>query len=361
MTPVLDQHPFPWWDAAARQLHVELTRAFPVAASALRLAATANLDPYAINAGQAPTLVWQEILDAAATAGLTRQLAQVAHDQLAPTAPLRGFLAGLLEDRPVPTSGEPLSAAGAPAFVAGDDTVGEPEALLYRDDLSVEMGRVPALIAALTRLVEIGPAVCKLSVDCGDGSQVGTGFRVGPDLLLTNWHVLHRRADGAPAVAATAEFDYEDDGRGGGRASVAVACDPATIVADRADDWAVLRAAAPLRAEWPVLPLGGAPEPAPGDPAFVVQHPLGGRKRVAIVRNQISYVDDRVVHYLTDTRVGSSGSPVLDGAGRVVALHHAGGRPQEVLGKPPVLKNEGIRIGRVRDGLAARAIHLDGG
>jgi V8-like Glu-specific endopeptidase len=357
-TPILDRHPYPWADPAAWQLHTELTRAFPSAAVALRLAAGAELDPYAIHADQAPSLVWQEILQAAAAAGLTRALVQRARDQLNASAPLRGFLDQLLTDRPVATSGEPSDLTGAPSFVAGDDTVLEPEALLYQDDLSVEIGRVPALIATLQQLVAIGPAVCKLTVDVGGGVQYGTAFRVGPDLLLTNWHVLHRRADGMPAVTVTAEFRYEDDGRGGGLTSTAIACDAGSIVADRDDDWAVVRVAAPLHPDWPVLPLVGAADPVAGDPAFVIQHPLGGRKRVAIVRNQVSYVDERVVHYLSDTQVGSSGSPVLDHLGRIIALHHAGGRPQDVLGKPPVLKNEGIRIPRVLAGLRARAVPL---
>jgi hypothetical protein len=78
-----------------------------------------------------------------------------------------------------------------------------------------------------------------------------------------------------------------------------------------------------------------------------------GRKRVAYVRHQITYFDDRVVHYLSDTQVGASGSPVFDEAGRLVALHHAGGRPQQVAGQLPVKKNEGIRICRIATDLRA--------
>lgn len=85
-------------------------------------------------------------------------------------------------------------------------------------------------------------------------------------------------------------------------------------------------------------------------PAYIIQHPGGVRKRLGFVRNHISYVDDRVVQYLTDTQTGSSGAPVLDAAGNVIAVHHASGRPQEVAGKPPTNKNEGIRISRIRLG-----------
>jgi hypothetical protein len=39
-------------------------------------------------------------------------------------------------------------------------------------------------------------------------------------------------------------------------------------------------------------------------------------------------------------------------------LHHAGGTPQTVVGKPPMMKNEGIRIRRVIEGLTARNVDV---
>jgi V8-like Glu-specific endopeptidase len=105
-----------------------------------------------------------------------------------------------------------------------------------------------------------------------------------------------------------------------------------------------------------VLKLSEAVTPTRQAPAFVIQHPGGDRKRVAYVRNQVTDLDDRVVHYLSDTQSGSSGSPVLNDGGRLIALHHAGGTPQEVAGKPPLKKNEGIRIERVIAGLKAAGI-----
>ncbi len=89
------------------------------------------------------------------------------------------------------------------------------------------------------------------------------------------------------------------------------------------------------------------PAPAVGDLTYILQHPGGHQKRLGFVRNTISDIKDGVVRYLTDTEPGSSGAPVFDTAGRLIALHHAGGRPVEVAGKPPVAKNEGIRISRV--------------
>jgi S1-C subfamily serine protease len=134
---------------------------------------------------------------------------------------------------------------------------------------------------------------------------------------------------------------------------VALQGDPASIVAKREDDWAVVKVPG-MDPAWPTLDLAAAPTPKPGDLAYILQHPSGQRKRLGFVRNTISDVSDRVLHYLTDTQPGSSGAPVFDAAGHLVGLHHAGGEPTEVAGKPPVSKNEGIRISRVLDGLKAQ-------
>ena len=361
MASILHMSPYPWVRPEARQLHVELFTAFPEQQDAMRLAGAAGLNRGTLNSNKAPNLLWQDILEKAAPMGLTPAVARAVQDELPPTAPLHAFLAKLLADRPVDTSGEPRSVDGTPSFVTGDDVEMAPEALLFRDDLTLEIGRVPALIATLQRLVDLGPAVCKVTTGFGaGGGQWGTAFRVGVDQLLTNWHVVHRKADKAPAISVAAEFRLEDDGRGGGLETIPIPCDADTIVSDQADDWAVVRATAPLHDDWPVLPLAGSPEPTKGEAAFVIQHPLGERKRVAYVRNTVSFVDDRVVHYLSDTQVGSSGSPVFDAAGRLIALHHAGGVPQTITGKDPVLKNEGIRIPRIVDALAARGVVLAG-
>src|SRR5262249_3873972 len=122
--------------------------------------------------------------------------------------------------------------------------------------------------------------------------------------------------------------------------------DTSTIVGESLDDWAVIRVPN-LRPDWPILPLDNEAAPKAGEPAYILQHPGGRQKRLGFGRNMISDVRDRFITYLTDTEPGSSGAPVFDAAGRLIALHHAGGRPQEILGRPPVAKNEGIRISRV--------------
>jgi V8-like Glu-specific endopeptidase len=354
---ILDEFPYPWHKVEAQQLHATLDQLYPSGEEAKALVKRARLDPGMIFFSQKSSLVWIETLDEAAKSGQTRALVQQARDLLNRNSPKRPFLDALLANEPAIVEGEPRAPDGAPRFIKSTDDVTENEALLYYDDLTIPVGKVPALVATLQKLTALAPAVCKLDVDIHGKGQSGTGFRVGPDLLLTNWHVLHDEKNGdTRATAVTAEFGYEDDGKGGALGATVVPCDVASIVANKADDWAVIRAQQPLQETWPVVKLSEAAEPTQGASAFIIQHPGGQRKRVGFVRNQVSEFDDRVVHYLTDTQEGSSGAPVFDGQGRLIALHHAGGRPQQIVGKPPVKKNEGIRISRVLGGLNAQGV-----
>lgn len=350
MTSILDEFKYPFAEAEAQQLHMILTQINVSTQMAVLAAEKAGIDTGMIFREQAPTLLWAEILRTAGTQGLTRTLVQQTRDRLNANSPYLKFLERLLADQPAPTEAEPRTLDGAPSFLKDDDEINEPEALLYYDDLMIQIGQVPALITTLQQLVTLAPAVCKLSVDLSGAQLRGTGFRIGTDWLLTNWHVLHRN-DGTRATAATAEFGYEDDGKGGALAGTAIACDVASIVTSKDDDWAVVRTSQPLQPTWPVLKLTDAVAPVQNTSAYIIQHPSGERKRLGFVRNQVSTFDDRVVHYLTDTKEGSSGSPVFNAQGQLIALHHAGGRPQEVLGRVPMKKNEGIRISRIVEGM----------
>jgi Trypsin-like peptidase domain len=146
-------------------------------------------------------------------------------------------------------------------------------------------------------------------------------------------------------LSCRADFGFELDAAGGGGHVTSLEGAIGTMNGEKGDDWAVIEIDG-MQAAWPILALNAAPAPQSGDLAYIIQHPAGQHKRLGYVRNTISDVDDRIVRYLTDTRPGSSGAPVFDAQGRLVALHHAGGRPITVPGKPPLTKNEGIRISR---------------
>jgi len=216
--------------------------------------------------------------------------------------------------------------------------------------LTMPAGMVPNLIETLSKMIAVAPSVCLLRVRNLTGSYFGTGFRIGERLILTNHHVLFPKDQVASEVYA--DFGFDVDAKGASTPVVSLPGITTTIKGEKAADWAVIEVA-DMRPGWPIVPLVAEHAPKVGDLAYILQHPGGQQKRLGYVRNMISDVTDEIIRYLTDTEPGSTGSPVLDSMGRLIALHHAGGRPVEITGKPPVSKNEGVRISRVLAGMKA--------
>ena len=356
MPNILDELPYPWPKKEAQQLHITLCQLIPTVSNAVLVAQKVGIQAFEIFTEQAVYLVWAQILNLAAVNGQLRKLVKEVLDRQADTSPARPFLQDLLNNKLVTLDPEPRGPDGMPKFLSGTDEITTPEALLYRDDLTLQVGKLPQLINTLQKMVALAPAVCRLSVAIDPRTQTGTGFRIGKDLILTNWHVLHREDDGQKANGVTAEFHYEDNGEGGFLNPKLIRCDVNTIITSKEDDWAVIRTTEVMLDEWPIIKLSEAVAPRANSTAYIIQHPGGERKRIGFIRNQVSDFNDRLVHYLTDTQEGSSGAPVFDQSGNLFALHHAGGRPQEVLGKPPMSKNEGIRISRVVQGLTDQGV-----
>lgn len=356
MASILDSFPYPFAVAEAQQLHRKLADKFPNVRAAETLARNAGVDTTFVDMQQAVYLVWKEILEQSANGGHTRTLVQQIFDGLSESDPYKPFFAALLQDVTPATDNEPRNADGTAQFIANSDTVTKPEELLYKDDLTLSIGRLPRLIQTLQRMLELAPSICRFDVDMNGTPAYGSGFRIAPDLLLTNWHVFHHKTTGVRATAVTAEFGYEYDGAGTALPPVSIPCDIDSIVTNKEDDWAIIRPKVAIEDKWPIIKLSEAVEPKVESSAFIIQHPMGTRKRIGYVRNQVSAFDARVVHYLTDTQEGSSGSPVFNDDGQLIALHHAGGKPQDLTGKAPVKKNEGIRISRIVAGLAAAGV-----
>ncbi|MGB8192110.1 MAG: serine protease [Chitinophagaceae bacterium] len=358
MPALLDAFPFPFHLREAQQLLATLSKLYTNVAKASAIAEDSGIDTTQIDTEQAVYFVWREILKEASKQGILRQLIQNIVDRLSETSPVRPFLQDLLANKTSPPEAEPLRPDGSPKFINGNDEVKNNESLLYRDDLTLQIGRLPAFIEVLQRMLQFSPAVCKLSVDINAVSQVGTAFRISEDLLLTNWHVVHDEENKVRATSVNAEFGYQDNGSGGILSPQIIQCDVNSIVTSEADDWAIIRVQSAMDNAWPVIKLSEAVPPVLNTSAYIIQHPLGGSKRIGFVRNQVSQFDDRVVQYITDTQEGSSGAPVFNSFGMLIALHHAGGRPQEIVGRPPLKKNEGIRISRIISALAEQNIHL---
>jgi hypothetical protein len=349
---IFDDLPFPFHKPQGQELLRVMVALYRTEREIIALVEQHGIDPADLPGGLTPRQLWHEVLQMANAKGVTRDIAKTALAQF-PRNPNAAFLQALLANKPTRVSAEPTDASGASRFISGTDKVGEPEALLFYDDLTMPTGRLSVLIESLQHVMTLVPSVCLLRIGSPLGEFFGTGFKISKDLVLTNEHVL--LPSGNKATSVYADFMFDIDPAGAALDVVTLTGDIATITGDKADDWAIVKVGG-MDAAWPIVDLAHAPVPKAGDLTFILQHPGGQRKRIGYVRNMISDVTDRVVHYLTDTQPGSSGSPVFDAGGRCIALHHVGGEPQEVIGKPPVSKNEGIRISRVHAALVAKGL-----
>jgi hypothetical protein len=231
-------------------------------------------------------------------------------------------------------------------------------------------------------------SVCRIEVPMPDGTSFGTGFLVGPDLVLTNHHVIDGVADPAGIIV---RFDYKAR-PGGGPISegveVHLAGDwlvdssphspvdlqglPKHGVPDPDElDHALLRLAEPVGE----LPIPSGKEAEPGAPArgwialprkawpfaanrslFIIQHPSGTPMKLAMDLEATMTVNANGtrVTYQTGTEGGSSGSPCFNQLWDLVALHHAGDPSHSDFYDPAF--NEGIPIDRIVARLEARGL-----
>ncbi|WP_315816247.1 hypothetical protein [Paraflavitalea speifideaquila] len=191
-----------------------LSELFITNEEALDIAQQAGLKRYKLNTGQAPYYLWKQILEMASSEQRLRKVVETAAGFLHQEHPSLPFFTALLaQETPIIMAQLPRNKDGSTNFINSTDLVTRPEALLYYDDLTLQVGRIPALIGSLQLLQQLAPAVCHLLIDFNGLIKHGTGFRIGNNLLLTNWHVVHDE-QGMGATSITAEFGHEDDGQG---------------------------------------------------------------------------------------------------------------------------------------------------
>ncbi|MFF8896785.1 trypsin-like peptidase domain-containing protein [Streptomyces lydicus] len=231
--------------------------------------------------------------------------------------------------------GEPDVLAGLPSPAAEIK-----EEIVHRDD-TVPIGflRGGELAGGSVARIKVPPYQGGAPLQPNGFPHAGTGWLIAPDLLITNHHVVNARAGtgaGRPmadeedlrlqARHTTVRFDFDTDEVETEEVTVGE-----LVAADAALDYAVLRlAAGPVR---PVLRLAERPLAVTrGDYVAVniIQHPGGQPKRVALRNNLVYEADENDVRYFTDTRGGSSGSPVFTDDWKVVALHRGTRRVENV-------------------------------
>jgi hypothetical protein len=229
----------------------------------------------------------------------------------------------------------------------------EPVAALAEQQEKVTGERPTFLdVAYLATGYERSKSVAKLRMRFAGRWYAGTAFLVKPDVLLTAHHNLWM--DGKRAEEVEVIFDYE---RASQQPQVEAAVhrpDLDSFLGEEKLDWAAMKLVEPQQKR-PLAPLSGKPV-GKKDRVAIIQHPNGLPKQVALHHNLVTYVDDRVIQYLTDTEPGSSGSPVFDTDWNVVAVHHLGGDLVVPGTGQTMFCNQGVPIQQVRTALSTKGI-----
>lgn len=195
------------------------------------------------------------------------------------------------------------------------------------------------------RMQQCADVVCRV---VNSTRILGTGFLIGRQLIITNNHILPN-AESCTYVPATestpakgvAQFFYED-----GKKTIEVPLDGKSIFltspspgnksanGNSLDFTIVALAPVPETDDLSriyTLPLSlfkDAVTPAKDDEAVMIQHPNGDKTQVSWGSTRVITHDNINVHYNTKAAKGSSGSPVLNKARCLFALHRLGNCPE---------------------------------
>jgi V8-like Glu-specific endopeptidase len=187
----------------------------------------------------------------------------------------------------------------------------------------------------IRKLSQAELAVCRVEIA---GDALGTGFLVGPDLVLTCYHVLESVLDGGiPPTEVAARFDFKKSVVGG-ELQPGVSYHLANVW--RVDtspktesDFVLMRLASKAGGEI-VAGQNGAPqrgwlqlaEQAVNETQsiYVIQHPQGGAMKISLgTVVSIQAAAGKICHD-AGTEPGSSGAPCFAMDGKVIGLHQHG-------------------------------------
>ncbi|MCW3997950.1 MAG: serine protease [Candidatus Bathyarchaeota archaeon] len=216
-------------------------------------------------------------------------------------------------------------------------------------------------------------------IEIPEGTAKGTGFLVGPNLMLTNQHVIKKKKYLQKTIV---RFGYINDLSNIPLRGNVFNFQPNVYHFSPAEelDYALVRLTeSPLKdmskkysnlndKSIQNLVQQGIHKGylilvddliAKGARVNIIQHPRGGAMKIVMTQNYVvNDMKESRVHYVSDTMDGSSGAPVFNKKWEVVALHHSGKPypPDSVAG---VLKRAWKGKFRVNEGIPMRAILED--
>jgi subtilisin family serine protease/V8-like Glu-specific endopeptidase len=201
------------------------------------------------------------------------------------------------------------------------------------------------------RILELAQEAARAVVRICTPESLGSGFLAGRGLIMTNHHVI---ATAQMGQASMFEFNYQLDRH----------WQPLPVFTARAAPDGLFYTNAEL--DVTVVEIETTPDSVPpltlarqrverDSRVNIIQHPGGHYKKISLQNNFVAYADARVLHYLTTTQPGSSGSPILDNEFVVVGIHHSGGQLAEPGGNQTYLRNGGSSMIAVLDALRGAA------
>ena len=195
-----------------------------------------------------------------------------------------------------------------------------------------------------TKLSVLARHMCVIEIPTGNGE--GTGWLVGPDLVLTNYHVIKAIHKNQVALAdVTCRFDYLQEGAGGTPCGLAEQWlkdwSPPALRDERADapeptleevDYALIQLARPVGDE----KVGGVkrgwitvqavpPAVLAEDILMVPQFPDGRSLELSFGKALEYNKSGTRLRYDANTQGGASGSPAMTMTLEPFGLHHAAG------------------------------------
>jgi hypothetical protein len=197
----------------------------------------------------------------------------------------------------------------------------------------------------MEKLSAIGRQMC--SIEVPEGNPFGTGWLVGPDLVLTNYHVVQEiRENKVAASDVTCRFDYAVQGATGVPCGLAPRWledwSPNALADIRADapeptadevDYALVRLARPMGDEkaadgaargW--VHVNAAPPVVIADDLLMVPQFPGGQGLSLSFGKALAYNNAATrLRYDANTEQGASGSPCVTMKLEPFGLHHASG------------------------------------
>ena len=245
------------------------------------------------------------------------------------------------------------------------------------DGFEAVVGKRNTIDASLLAILgKYRKAVCRIvcegtNFDGISDSWKGTGFLVGPNLIVTNHHVLN-----SPTVAASARLDFEYErtpqelamtsnvGRHGRRE---LSLDPSrlfiTSPARGGLDYTFVWIDDETVKQYGHIPMSrGSFVSRLHEPLFVIHHPKGDFKQASVDDTELLNADGDLLLYAADTEGGSSGAPVISRNGKLCGLHHAFAKGADLVRKHakriPVLQ-DGNRYTIANEGIKFSAIALD--